>query len=57
MVLLERLNDSGELYLSHTRVAGRVFLRMAAGAPSVTSDHIAKDWATIRRISRDRRPA
>ncbi|MFD2419071.1 pyridoxal-dependent decarboxylase [Amycolatopsis pigmentata] len=57
MALLERLNDSGELYLSHTRVAGRVFLRMAIGAPSVTSDHIAKAWATIRRISRDMRPA
>lgn len=53
MALLERINDSGALYLSHTKVNERVFLRMAIGAPLTTSDHINKAWATIQRINRD----
>jgi aromatic-L-amino-acid/L-tryptophan decarboxylase len=55
LALLERLGDSGELYLSHTKVHDRVFLRMAIGAPATTRDHVHKAWETIRRITRDMR--
>lgn len=55
LALLERLGDSGELYLSHTKVHDQVFLRMAIGAPATTSDHVRKAWETIQRVSRDMR--
>lgn len=46
--LMESLNDSGELYLSHTKVAGRVVLRMAIGAPATESAHVHAAWSHIR---------
>jgi aromatic-L-amino-acid decarboxylase len=45
--LLERLNGSGELYLSHTKVAGRTMLRVAIGAPTTTSAHVRRAWGRI----------
>ncbi|MGH3518942.1 MAG: pyridoxal-dependent decarboxylase [Haloechinothrix sp.] len=47
-LLLERLNDSGALYLSHTRVGGRVLLRMAIGAPATRHEHVVAAWQRIR---------
>ncbi|MBE1535726.1 aminotransferase class I/II-fold pyridoxal phosphate-dependent enzyme [Actinomadura algeriensis] len=46
--LMERLNASGELYLTHTKVSGRVLLRMAIGAPATTGDHVRGAWKLIR---------
>jgi aromatic-L-amino-acid decarboxylase len=54
--LMERLGDSGELYLSHTKVHDQVFLRMAIGAPATTRDHVRKAWDTIQRLNRDLLP-
>lgn len=48
MTLMERLNDSGALYLSHTKAAGYVLLRMAIGAPSTRPEHIRTAWWRIR---------
>ena len=55
--LVERLGDSGELYLSHTKVHDQVFLRMAIGAPATTREHVHRAWDTIRRANRDLGPA
>ncbi|TKG62054.1 pyridoxal-dependent decarboxylase [Prauserella endophytica] len=49
MALLERLNDSGELYLSHTKANGDVLLRMAIGAPATEREHVLSAWSTIQR--------
>jgi aromatic-L-amino-acid decarboxylase len=57
LALLERLGDSGELYLSHTKVHDQIFLRMAIGAPATTRDHVHKAWETIQRVSQDMRTA
>jgi aromatic-L-amino-acid decarboxylase len=46
--LLERLNASGRLFLTHTRVAGRYTLRLAAGAPATTAEHVDAAWHRIR---------
>ncbi|WP_169064222.1 aminotransferase class V-fold PLP-dependent enzyme [Geodermatophilus dictyosporus] len=47
MTLLERLNDGGEVYLTHTSVRGRVVLRVAIGAPTTTRAHVERAWALL----------
>jgi aromatic-L-amino-acid decarboxylase len=46
--LLRRLNGSGRLYLTHTRVGDRFTLRLAIGAPQTTPDHVTRAWRLIR---------
>jgi aromatic-L-amino-acid/L-tryptophan decarboxylase len=45
---LHHLNSSGKVYLSHTKVDGRVFLRMQIGQTSVTREHVQKAWRFIQ---------
>ena len=47
MTLLERLNDGGEVFLTHTTVRGSVVLRVAIGAPSTTRAHVERVWALL----------
>jgi aromatic-L-amino-acid decarboxylase len=44
MQLLQRLNASGEVFLSHTRVDGAYALRLAIGNIRTTSVHVARAW-------------
>jgi aromatic-L-amino-acid/L-tryptophan decarboxylase len=46
--LLHRLNDSGTLYLTHTRVRGAFTLRLAVGATLTQPRHVEAAWDTIR---------
>ena len=48
MTLLERLNDGGEVYLTHTTVRGQVVLRVAIGAPTTTRAHVERAWTLLR---------
>ena len=48
MELLERLNASGELFLTHCSVNGVVALRMAIGAPSTQRHHVEQAWHAIQ---------
>jgi aromatic-L-amino-acid decarboxylase len=45
--LLRRLNASGEVYLTHTKVDGRFVLRLAIGAPQTTLAHVSHAWHLI----------
>jgi aromatic-L-amino-acid/L-tryptophan decarboxylase len=47
MTLLERLNDGGEVFLTHTTVRGRAVLRLAVGAPATTKGHVERAWALL----------
>ena len=47
--LLERVNDSGEVFLSHTRFAGRYQLRLAVGNFRTTEDDVRLAWDVLRR--------
>jgi aromatic-L-amino-acid decarboxylase len=47
MTLLERLNDGGEVFLTHTTVRGRAVLRLAVGAPTTTKGHVERAWALL----------
>jgi aromatic-L-amino-acid decarboxylase len=46
--LMETLNDSGALYLTHTKIAGRVVLRMAMGGTRTEQRHVEAAWHAIR---------
>jgi aromatic-L-amino-acid decarboxylase len=48
MTLLERLNDGGQVFLTHTTVAGRAVLRVAIGSPATTRAHVERVWALLR---------
>ncbi len=48
MTLLDRLNDGGEVFLTHTTVAGRAVLRVAIGAPATTRAHVERLWTLLR---------
>jgi aromatic-L-amino-acid decarboxylase len=48
MTLLERLNDGGEVFLTHTTVRGQVVLRVAIGAPATTRAHVERVWTLLR---------
>ena len=50
--LLRRVNDSGEAYLSHTRVRGDFVLRLAIGAPATERRHVEAAWALLSRLAR-----
>ena len=49
--LLEALNSSGALYLSHTLLGTQYVLRFCVGQPRTTSAHITTAWATIARLA------
>jgi aromatic-L-amino-acid decarboxylase len=46
-LLLERLNKSGKLYLTHTRLNGRFTLRFCVGQTNTTSRHVERAWQHI----------
>ena len=48
MTLLERLNDGGEVFLTHTTVRGQVVLRVAVGAPATTRAGLERLWTLLR---------
>lgn len=51
--LLERVNASGEVYLSHTRLDGRYVLRLAVGNARTTEDDVRLAWDILRREARE----
>jgi aromatic-L-amino-acid decarboxylase len=47
--LLERVNASGELFISHAALHGRYVLRLAIGNMSTTADDVRRAWDVLRR--------
>lgn len=50
--LLDRLNGSGKLFLSHTRLHGAFALRLAVGHLRTTEDHLRDAWRAIQATAR-----
>ena len=46
--ILERVNRSGEIFISHTRLHGRYVLRMAIGSERTTEADVRRAWDLIR---------
>jgi aromatic-L-amino-acid decarboxylase len=50
--LLERVNASGEAFLSHAVLDGRFVLRLAIGNARTTEDDVARAWEVLKRSAR-----
>jgi aromatic-L-amino-acid decarboxylase len=50
--VLEALNDSGELYLTQTRVAGAYAMRLSIGQTWTRRRHVEAAWQKIQEIAR-----
>jgi aromatic-L-amino-acid decarboxylase len=46
--ILERVNASGEAFLSHTRLDGRLVLRLAIGNARTTEDDVRRAWDALQ---------
>jgi aromatic-L-amino-acid decarboxylase len=51
--VMNRLNDSGRVFLSHTKVGGVFVLRLAVGNIRTERRHLEDAWAAIRAITRE----
>ena len=50
--LEKELNDSGKLFLTHTKVDGKYTLRMVIGQTYVEMRHVKAAWEWISEVSR-----
>jgi len=50
--LMDRLNRSGDLYLTHTRLNDRHTLRFCVGQTNTTERHVEQAWARIQEEAR-----
>jgi len=58
--LLEAVNATGQVYLSHTRLRGKFVIRLAIGNIRTTEGHVSRAWMLLRdhaaRLDGERRP-
>ncbi len=46
--LMERINDDGEVFISHTVLNGQFVIRLAIGNMGTTRDHVQRAWELIQ---------
>jgi aromatic-L-amino-acid decarboxylase len=46
--LLESINDTGEIFISHTKLDGRFTLRLAIGNLHTADTHVARAWVLLQ---------
>ena len=46
--ILDRVNESGEVFLSHTRLNDRIALRLSVANLRTTEGHVARAWELLR---------
>ena len=51
--LMNRLNESGALYLTHTMLDGRFVLRLAVGSPATRREHVEAAWTRVMATARE----
>ncbi len=52
LAIMDRVNDSGEMFLTHTKLGDRMALRMSIGQTWTEERHIRKAWEKIREAAR-----
>lgn len=55
--LLERVNDSGAAYLTHTSLDGVFTIRFVVGQTNVEERHVRETWELIRETARETGPS
>lgn len=48
--LLKKLNDTGEVFLSHTRLKGKYTIRIVIGQTNTSREHTEKLWKLIKKF-------
>ncbi len=51
--LMDRLNRSGDLYLTHTRLNDRLTLRFCVGQTHTQARHVERAWQRIRQVAEE----
>jgi aromatic-L-amino-acid decarboxylase len=51
--LMQRLNDSGKLFLTHTKLDDKMTLRLCVGQSHTESRHVTEAWNLIQEFSQD----
>jgi aromatic-L-amino-acid/L-tryptophan decarboxylase len=51
--IVDRVNKSGEAFLSHTRLDGRYVIRLAIGSERTTEDDVRRAWDALRGAAAD----
>ena len=46
--IMDRLNQSGDLYLTHTKLNGKLTLRLCVGQTNTQARHVEKAWQRIK---------
>ena len=49
--IMDRVNASGSMYMTHTRLDGKLTLRMSIGQRSTQREHVLRAWEMIRRAA------
>jgi aromatic-L-amino-acid decarboxylase len=47
-LLMDRLNRSGDLYLTHTKLDGKLTLRVCVGQTNTEARHVERAWQRIQ---------
>lgn len=50
--IMDGINSSGKIYITHTRLAGRFCLRVSIGQTYTTREHVTGAWELIRDLAR-----
>jgi len=45
---MDRLNRSGDLFLTHTKLKGKLTLRLCVGQTNTEAKHVERAWQRIR---------
>jgi len=51
--LMEMINQSGDIYLTHTKLKEQIVLRMCIAQTSTTEQHVARAWKIIRECAEE----
>jgi aromatic-L-amino-acid decarboxylase len=49
--LMDQLNRSGDLYLTHTRLDGKMTLRLCVGQTHTEAHHVERAWQRIQQAA------
>ncbi|HZT78274.1 MAG TPA: pyridoxal-dependent decarboxylase [Vicinamibacterales bacterium] len=54
--IIDRVNSSGDIFISHTRLRGRLTIRVAIGHLRTTETHVRRVWELVLQSSRELNP-